>query len=83
LFENNFWNVPGAGDCDCFTILALSMCVAHGWMDQEIVLAGRSKLSPVHIWSRIKWNGKWYDFDLTQPYFNSTRPYKFKQYLKV
>jgi hypothetical protein len=83
LFDSNYWGVPGAGDCDCFTILVLSMCVANGWNDQEIVLAGRSKLSPTHIWSRVKFNGEWFDFDLTQPYFNTHRPYKFKQFLKV
>ena len=27
LFENNWWGIPGAGDCDCFSILVLSMCV--------------------------------------------------------
>lgn len=83
LFENNYHGISGAGDCDCFSILALSMCIANGWNDQAIVLAGRSKLSPVHIWTRVKFNGKWFDFDLTQPYFNTTRPYKFQQILPV
>ena len=25
LFEDNFWGRPGMGDCDCFTILLLSL----------------------------------------------------------
>lgn len=83
LFEQNYWGIRGAGDCDCFSILALSMCVVHGWNEQQIVLAGRSKLAPVHIWTRVKFRGKWFDFDLTQAYFNSTREYKFVQYLNV
>jgi hypothetical protein len=83
LINNNYWGVSGAGDCDCFTILILSMCVAHNWNDQEIVLAGRSKVSPVHIWSRVKFKGRWYDMDLTQTYFNTCRNYKYKQFLKV
>jgi len=81
LFENNYWGKSGAGDCDCFTILVLSCCVANGWNTQQIVLAGRQKLAPVHIWSRVKFGGKWYDMDLTQPFCNSTRKYKFIQYL--
>jgi len=82
LFNNNYWGIPGAGDCDCFTILVLSMCIANGWNEQEIVLAGRVKKAPVHIWSRVKWRGKWYDMDLTQPFFNYPRDiYKFYQYL--
>lgn len=83
LFENNYWKKRGAGDCDCFSILALAMCIVNGWNDQQIVLAGRSKLAPVHIWTRVKYKGKYYDFDLTQPYFNTCREYKFVQYLNV
>lgn len=83
LFENNYWGKRGAGDCDCFSILVLSMCVVHGWNKQQIVLAGRSKLAPVHIWTRVCFNNKWYDIDLTEPYFNQRRDYKFVQYLNV
>jgi hypothetical protein len=83
LLKNNYWGISGAGDCDCFTILVLSMCVVHGWNDQEIVLAGRSKKSPVHIWSRVKYNGKWYEMDLTQAFFDTCREYKYIQRLKV
>jgi len=83
LFENNFHGIPGAGDCDCFSILLLAMCVVHGWNDQQIVLAGRTKLAPVHIWIRVNYGGTWYDMDLTQPYFNTKREYKYCQYLSV
>jgi hypothetical protein len=83
LFECNYWGMRGAGDCDCFSILVLSMCCAHNWNDQEIILAGRSKTAPVHIWTRVKFSGDWYDMDLTQPFFNTRREYKFLQHLKV
>jgi hypothetical protein len=83
LLENNYWGVPGAGDCDCFSILVLTCCLVNGWNDQEIILAGRSKLAPVHIWTRVKFGGNWYDMDLTQTYINSVRPYKYTQTLKV
>jgi len=83
LMENNYWGVPGSGDCDCFTVLVLAMCVAHHWNDQQIILAGRSKLAPVHIWSRVKFKGKWYSMDLTNAHFNHEREYKFIQVLPV
>lgn len=83
LFQNNYWGKSGLGDCDCFSILVLSMCAVHGWKNQQIVLAGRSKLAPVHIWTRVSYKETWYDMDLTQPYFNTTRKYKFCQYLNV
>jgi hypothetical protein len=50
---------------------------------QRIVLAGRTKEAPVHIWSEIYYNGKWCAMDMTQKLFNSTRPYKFIQYLYI
>ena len=83
LFKNNYWGISGAGDCDCFSILVLSMCVAHGWNKQEIILAGRSKLMPVHIWTVVYVDGKRYAMDLTNAYCNVERNYKFIQVLPV
>ena len=81
LFENNYWGRSGAGDCDCFTILVLSMCAVHGWHNQRIVLCGRSKFNPVHIFSQVKHNGKWVTLDLTARLYDTHRPYKFYQHL--
>lgn len=83
LFDNNIHGIPGAGDCDCFTILVLSMIWANDIGQQKIVLAGRTKEAPTHIWSKVKYNGEWYDLDLTQPLFNTTREYKYTQEIKV
>lgn len=83
LFDNNYWGIPGAGDCDCFSILVLAVCACNGLNNQRIVLAGRNKLAPVHIWTEVQYNGKWYAMDLTQPYVNSTREYKFTQRIPV
>jgi hypothetical protein len=83
LFEANYWGVPGAGDCDCFSILVLSTCIANKMNKQRIVLAGRSKIAPVHIWTEVNYKGKWYIMDLTQPIFNTARKYKYYQYLDV
>lgn len=83
LFEDNFWGIPGAGDCDCFTILVISCCIANGWNDNSIILCGRSKISPVHIYSKVYYKNKCYCMDLTNSYINIERKYKFKQELKV
>jgi len=81
LFEDNWWGQSGAGDCDCFTILTLALCVANGWNDNYIVLVGRTKRAPVHIYSAVKYNGKIYTLDLTNPYINIERPYKYCQWI--
>tara|TARA_R100000655_G_scaffold109244_1_gene163226 strand:+ start:296 stop:748 length:453 start_codon:yes stop_codon:yes gene_type:complete len=83
LFDNNIHGISGAGDCDCFTILVLSMCWANNLGPQKIVLAGKSKKAPTHIWSKVKHNGKWYNLDLTQPLFDTTREYKLTQEIEV
>jgi hypothetical protein len=83
LFNSNYHGIPGAGDCDCFSILVLAMCAVHGWNDQKIILAGRTKLAPVHIWTQVKFGGKWYDMDLTQTYFNTSRKYKYIQKINI
>ena len=41
LFKNNYWGISGAGDCDCFSILVLAMCVAH--LCVSLVLSSRDE----------------------------------------
>jgi len=81
LFENNYWGVPGMGDCDCFTVLGISALITRGFKldDLDIVLAGRKPDEPVHIYLKVK--GK--IFDLTEPVFNSARNYKYLQTINV
>jgi hypothetical protein len=83
LFDANYWGVPGAGDCDCFTILTLSMCLSQGWNDNQIVLVGRTPKNAVHIYSATIYKGKRYTLDLTNPYVNIERHYPYKQILQV
>jgi len=83
LFDNNFHGIRGAGDCDCFTILAVACFVVNGWNDCYIVLAGRTKVAPSHIYCGVKYNGKDYTFDLTQSFINSKRFYKFTQKINL
>jgi len=84
LLEGSYTGTPGAGDCDCFVIATLACCAVQGrgWKNLDVVLAGRSKLAPVHIWSGITFNGQYYDMDLTQPDFDDTRHYPLTQELK-
>ena len=82
LFENNFWGYSGAGDCDCMSILVLSMCAVHKWHKQRIVLCGRNKIAPVHIFTQVYYNGEWVTMDLTRRLFNSHKHYKFYQLLE-
>ena len=83
LLDNNFWGIPGAGDCDCFTILTVALCIANGWNENYIVLVGRKKIAPVHVYSATRFNGKLITLDLTNPYPNIERPYKYRQLVKT
>lgn len=73
--------VPGGGDCDDFTITGVASLIACGFEDVQIVLAGRRKDNPVHIYCRVKYGGDWYAFDLTNEQFDYERNYKYIQNL--
>jgi hypothetical protein len=83
LNGNNFHQMAGAGDCDCFTIAALAVLINAGYSDFQVIIAGRSKQAPVHIWCRVAENDskKWYNFDLTEKTFDNYRYYRFHQKL--
>lgn len=73
---------PGEGDCDCFVVTTIAAMYIQGekWIeDFGFYLAGRSKKAPVHIFSYIVMDGKEYILDLTQPYINKVRDYKYLQ----
>lgn len=74
LFYNNFHGKPGHGDCDCFVISTLGAAAACG-LDCKVVLAGRDKQTPVHIWCEV--DG--IPFDLTNPVLGTERPYPYTQ----
>jgi len=74
LFYNNYYDEPGAGDCDCFVVTLLTACFANN-LPYKIVLAGRDTHNPVHIYIKIK--GK--VLDMTRPKFNSERYYPYLQ----
>lgn len=74
LMYANYWGIPGAGDCDCFTVTLLTACMAND-LPYRIVLAGREPAAPVHIY--IKVCGR--VMDMTRSDFDSERPYPLRQ----
>jgi hypothetical protein len=73
----------GRGDCDCFTILVLTSCIYLNFSPQTVALVGKTKYSPSHIYSLVydKKKKKMCSMDLTNPYYDTERSYKFKQTL--
>jgi len=83
LLDNNFHGVTGAGDCDCFTIAALSVLLANGFTNCGIVLAGRNPFTPAHIYAYvIDEKGEKKYLDLTNKVYNYERFYPYKQEIK-
>lgn len=81
LLEDNYHGVPGAGDCDCFVCLWLAVAWANGWPGARIVLTGRRKNSPQHIYILQKWGRDNIVIDFTEPVVNQERVYPYKQVL--
>lgn len=81
LIKKNFYGISGAGDCDCFTIAAVSACMVQNWPDAKIYikLVGRNKSTPSHIYSGVEIKGKEYNLDLTNKRPLIERPYRYKQ----
>jgi len=81
LFENNYWGLPGTGDCDCFTILLISSLLGMGASrdDIAIVLAGDTRKTPKHIY--ITYQN--IPMDLTNTYFNYERNYGYLQHIPI
>jgi len=77
--KNNYWKQSGAGDCDDFSIAALTLALASGFFDSGIVLAGRNDYNAVHIYIYIIKDKKKYFLDLTNANFNQVRDYDYKQ----
>jgi hypothetical protein len=83
LLNDNFHGVSGAGDCDCFTIATISLLIANGYKNIFVVLVGRSKKMPVHIYTVCYIKNKRVVLDLTNPKPNQERPYPYTQELPV
>lgn len=77
LFEDNYHNKPGAGDCDDFSMLSIAALKAMGIPEAQIkvCLTGRNKNVPRHIYLNVKGT----PFDLTNDLYGEERPYPYKQ----
>lgn len=73
----------GKGDCDCFTIASLACFFYLHFKPCYLTLAGNTLFSPSHVYAEVYDNerGEICAFDLTNPYYDMERPYKFKQRL--
>jgi len=78
----NYWGIPGAGDCDCFTI-AYAACMQEINIPQKIVLAGRKANEYTHIYNLVRYYGEWYPADLTNAEFGTERPYLYHKEIKI
>lgn len=83
LFFDNKHGRPGAGDCDCFTVSALACMMVQGWENPRIYLTSRTRKFAQHIYAGVKFRGREYIFDLTNPRFDTERQYPYKQKLEL
>jgi hypothetical protein len=82
MMENNYWGTPGAGDCDCFTIAAVS-CAVVNHIPVRIVIVGNHKDGPSHVYCEMKYKGRWDVFDLVNPFYGETKAYRHRQVIDV
>ena len=83
LLENNWHGVAGGGDCDCFVTGLIALLWASGFHDMSIVLSGRTKGAPKHIYLYVYVNGERYTMDATEAYFDSEREYPYVQEIPI
>lgn len=83
LLKKNYHKISGAGDCDCFTIATISLLIANDFNNIYVVLVGRSKKTPVHIYTVVYVRNKRIVLDLTNKKPNIERPYPFIQEIPV
>ena len=82
LFLDNYWKIPGAGDCDCFTI-AYSACMIAVNIPVQIVLAGRKPDEFTHVYNYVRLYGDVMPADLTNGEFGSERDYPYIKIIKI
>ena len=83
LLDDNYHGLTGSGDCDCFTIAALTILLANGFDNCGIVLVGRKSWKPVHIYAYvIDDSGEKKYLDLTNRVYNYERSYPYKQHIQ-
>ena len=82
LMHNNFYGIPGAGDCDCFTIAAVACCKVEN-IPVRIVVVGNNPKNPTHVYCEVLDGGKWTAFDLVNEFYGQTKKYRYLSRIKV
>ena len=82
MMDDNYHGVPGAGDCDCFTIAAIACCKAAD-IPCRIVIVGNSAAAPSHVYAEVLDDGVWTPFDLVNPWYGQTKEYAYKKIINV
>jgi len=82
LMHNNFYGIPGAGDCDCFVIAAVSSCVVEK-IPVRIVVVGNTRKNPTHVYCEVLDGGRWTAFDLCSPFYGETKKYRYLSRINV
>jgi len=82
LMHNNFYGIPGAGDCDCFTITAVACCKVEK-IPVRIVVVGNTAKNPTHVYCEVMDGGRWVAFDLCSPFYGDTKKYRYLSRIKV
>jgi transglutaminase-like putative cysteine protease len=82
LMHNNFYGIPGAGDCDCFTITAVACCKVER-IPVRIVVVGNTPKNPTHVYCEVLDGGRWVPFDLCSPFYGDTKKYRYLSIIKV
>lgn len=81
--QSLFDEFNGRGDCDDFTVYTLASCYYNHLWPCQIILFGDQKSYPTHIASSLyrPEKGKYEPMDLTAPWYNYLRSYKYYQFL--
>jgi len=82
LMHNNYYGIPGAGDCDCFCIAAVASCKVEN-IPVRIVIVGNTEKNPTHVYCEVLDNGRWTAFDLCSPFYGETKKYRYLSRIKV
>jgi hypothetical protein len=89
LGKDNIHGIPGAGDCDCFTVAVLACLINAGYKDLYIVLTGNNSKEPTHVYPALMYGNKIFAMDLTAEgpgivrKGNKAGPYKATQIIRV
>lgn len=81
LFLDNYYGVPGMGDCDCFSVAACASMLALG-IPTGYTIFGNGKW-PTHICADSYYQGQHTYFDLVAPSLGVVKPYKWSESFRL